>query len=312
MTASPLDGFDAFVGRVLRDWEVPGAGVAVVQGTDVLFARGFGLRDVERNLTVDEGTLFPIASCTKAFTTASMSVLVDEGRLDWDTPVREYLPWFTLRDPVVSERITPRDLVTHRSGLPRHDLVWYGRRAAREELVRRMRHLEPSKDLRTTYQYNNLMYTAAGYLVGTIAGEAWESFARTRLLEPLDMKRTTFSVSTLAEDPNASLGYAEKDDTVKQVPFRNLDAICPAGGINSCVAELSRWVIAHLNGGRLGERLVLSEAQLAEMHAGHMVMPETDKYPELPPLAAYGLGWRVRPYRGHVTISHTGGSASSC
>src|SRR5947209_2156500 len=142
-----LHGFDEFVRDIMRDWKVPGLAIAVIKDGEVIFSQGFGKRDVEAGLEVTTQTLFPIASCTKAFTTTAMAILADEGKLDWDTPVKRYLPTFKLYDLFASEHMTPRDLVTHRSGLPRHDLMWYNSSATRQELFDRLQYLEPSKDL---------------------------------------------------------------------------------------------------------------------------------------------------------------------
>ena len=177
-TPEELRDFPDFVARVMDDWQVPGAAVAIAKDGRILLAEGFGLRDRDAGLPVTPRTLFAIGSSTKAFTTTSLALLADDGALDWDAPVKSYLPDFALRDPVASERISTRDLVTHRSGLPRHDLVWYGSPASRAELVARLRHLEPTQDFRATWQYQNLMYLTAGYLAGRIAGQDWEELVR--------------------------------------------------------------------------------------------------------------------------------------
>src|SRR5918911_376082 len=176
-----LEGFADLVRATAGEWKVPGAAVAVVKDGAVIFCQGFGLRDVGRRLEVTPHTLFPIASCTKAFTTLGLAILVDEGKLDWDAPVRRYVPTFALHDPVATERMTPRDLVTHRSGLPRHDLLWYGTAYTRHEIFNRLRYLEPSKDFRAIWQYQNLMYMAAGVVVEHISGCTWEEFVQQRI-----------------------------------------------------------------------------------------------------------------------------------
>ncbi len=183
-----LDGFHDFVQTIIQKWKVPGAAIAIVKDNEVIFSEGIGLRDVEQGLAMTPQTLMPIASCTKAFTTAAMALLVDAGKLDWDTPVRHYLPTFKLYDMVATEHLTPRDLVTHRSGLPRHDLMWYENESTRQELFDRLRYLQPSKDIRTTFQYQNLMYMVAGYLVGEIAGQSWEDFVQQQIFDRLDSK----------------------------------------------------------------------------------------------------------------------------
>jgi hypothetical protein len=177
-TDTRLEGFSDFVCSTMEAWKVPGLAVGIVTDGEVLFLEGFGVRQVGHKLPVTPHTLFALAFGTKAFTTMALALLAEEGKLDWDTPVRHYLPSFKLHDSVATERITPRDLVTHRSGLPRHDLVWYNSSHSREELVRRLQYLEPNKDLRSLWQYQNLMYMTAGYLVEHLTGLTWEQFVQ--------------------------------------------------------------------------------------------------------------------------------------
>ena len=165
-----------------------------MKNKEVIYAKGFGYRDVEKQSPVTTDTLFAIGSSTKAFTTFVLGTLVDQEKIEWDKPVREYIPWFKMYDPSVTERLSVRDLVTHRSGLPRHDPAWYNNySASRESLVRKLPYLEPSADLRVKWQYNNLMFLTAGYLTEVMTGKTWEDAVRERILNPLDMKRTNFS-----------------------------------------------------------------------------------------------------------------------
>src|SRR5271165_741007 len=204
--AQKLDGFDTFANLALKDWKCDGFAIAIVQDGKVILSKGYGLRDVKKNLPVTEKTLFAIGSATKSFTVTAMGTLVDQGKLDWDKPVRDYLPDFRLWDQFATERMTPRDLVTHRSGLPRHDLMWYNSPFSREELFARLRYLEPNKDFRTTFQYQNLMFMTAGYLAGHVAGTTWEQLVRKSIFEPLGMKGSNFSVTDSLKSADYSLG----------------------------------------------------------------------------------------------------------
>jgi CubicO group peptidase (beta-lactamase class C family) len=306
--ASRLEGFAEFVHKVMQDWKVPGVAISIVKDGDVIYSQGFGKRDVTGDQDVTPQTLFAIASCTKAFTTASMALLVDEGKLDWDTPVRQYLPDFSLYDTVAAERITPRDLVTHRTGLPRHDLAWYHSSATRHELFERLRYLEPTKDFRTLWQYQNLMYMVAGYLVGQVVGQEWEAFVQKRLFQPLGMERSNFSiVETVKHSSDFSHPYNARNDEVKEIPFYGAqDAIAPAGAIVSCVEDMSKWLLMHLNKGQYHGSQIISFAQIEQLHTPHMVLPEISKYVEIP-YSSYALGWMVAPYRGHPMLYHSGG-----
>src|SRR5262245_58808082 len=171
-----FNGFDGFVEQVMKDWKVPGLAVALVKDGKVIYAKGFGYRDVQKGLKVTPDTLFAIGSCSKAFTATAMAILADEGKLDWDKPARNYLPDLMLHDGYATEHIRPRDLVTHQSGLPRHDMVWYGSTLSSREIFERLRHLEPSQPLHAKFQYNNLMFLTAGVLIERISGATWEDF----------------------------------------------------------------------------------------------------------------------------------------
>lgn len=302
-----LKGFPKFVDKVMKEWEVPGTAVAIVKDGKVVFAAGFGYRDVKKERKVTPDTLFAIGSCSKAFTATILGILVDEGKLEWDNPVRDYLPSFKLHDTFASERMTPVDLVTHRSGLPRHDSVWYNASASREELVKRLPHLEPSKDLRYTYQYNNLMFMTAGYLAGKIAGTSWEQLVQTKLFDPLGMKNSNFSVNDSQKSADFSLPYSKREKKVTEIPFRNIDAVGPAGSINSSVNEMAQWIILNLNEGKFGDKQVVSKGALQKIHSPQMVTGSPlDRDKEFT-YSLYGMGWSINVYRGHPVISHGGG-----
>jgi CubicO group peptidase (beta-lactamase class C family) len=301
-----LKGFDKFILKTMEEWKVPGLAISIVKDGKVIFSEGFGFRDVKQGLKVTPRTLFAIGSCTKAFTAAAMGILVDEGKLDWDKPVREFLPAFKLKDSFATERMTPRDLVCHRSGLPRHDLMWYNASASREELLERLQHLEPSKDFRTIFQYQNLMFMTAGYMVGRIAGTGWEEFVRSRILMPLGMIDSNFSVSDSQKSSDFALPYKEKEDKVIEVPFRNIDTIGPAGSINSNVTDMANWLYLNLNKGKFGEAQVISDASLREIHSPQMISSKSFDYDELF-YSTYGMGWGITVYRGQLLLSHGGG-----
>ncbi|MBM3297809.1 MAG: beta-lactamase family protein, partial [Candidatus Aminicenantes bacterium] len=261
--ARDLAGFDDLVARGLKELNVPGVAVAVVRDGRVVLAKGYGYRDAERQAPMTADTLLAIGSSSKAFTTFALGVLVDRGLVEWDKPVRAAIPWFKLRDPLAGERLTPRDLVTHRSGLPRHDLVWYNNAGvSREEFVRRLEHLEPTADLRTRFQYNNLMFLTAGYLVETLTGKSWEDSIRDVVFAPLGMGRSNFSVEDSKKDADHALPYVFRDKKIAVIPFRNIDVVGPAGSINSSVNEMSRWLLVHLGGGRIDGRAVLNAQTL--------------------------------------------------
>lgn len=301
-----LNGLDGFVEQVMKDWHVPGLAVAIVKDGRVVYAKGFGYRDVKKGLKVTPDTLFAIGSCSKAFTTAAMAILAGEGKLDWDKSVRDYLPDFRLYDAYATSQMRPRDLVTHQSGLPRHDLVWYGSPLSRKEMFDRVRYLEPSKPLHAKYQYNNLMFMTAGVLIERISGSTWEEFVRRRILDPLGMKTSTFSVTDSQKTPDFSLPYQEENGQVKEIPFRNIDAIGPAGSINSSVNEMTRWLLMQLGKGKFEGRQIIPEKSLAEVHTPQIVAGGDLKYDESF-YSSYAMGWGVTSYRGHPALAHSGG-----
>ncbi|MGH9776903.1 MAG: serine hydrolase [Candidatus Acidiferrales bacterium] len=303
--ADPMAGFDAWVEQEMKKWTVPGLAVAVVKDGEVILLKGYGYRDVEKQLPVTPQTLFAIGSITKSFTVLDLATLVDEGKLEWDKPVREYLPEFRLYDQVASERMTPRDLVTHRSGLPRHDALWYNATFSRRDMVERLRHLEPSKDFRAVYQYQNLMFMTAGYLAERLTGKKWEEVTRERLLAPLGMTRSNFSVLESEKDADFAQPYQKAKEELKRVPFRVIDEMGPAGSINSSAEEMSRYLLMHMNKGKVGEKQMVSSANLTQMHTPQMVSGGAPPWPEQG-YASYGMGLQVTAYRGNVLVNHGG------
>jgi CubicO group peptidase (beta-lactamase class C family) len=304
-----FEGFDASIEKIMQDWKVPGVGIAVIRDNQVVLAKGYGFRDVENRLPVDADTIFAIGSASKAFCSMAVGQLVDQGKLEWDKPVREYMPDFKVWDNFASERMSPRDLLCHRSGLPRHDLMWYNSPHTRKEIYERLRHLEPNKDFRTTFQYQNLMYMSAGYLVERVSGKTWEEFTKAETMQKLGMSRSNFSVEDSKKHDNIAFPYNKEKDQIKQVPFRNIDAIGPAGSINSTATDMAKWVIAHLNEGKYGEAQIISQGSLKQMHSSttpiDSFIPGIENIRELGDMS-YGLGWFLQPYRGRRLIHHGG------
>ncbi len=300
-----FDGFDKHVEKLMDQWEVPGMAVAVVRDGEVIYTEGFGVRDVEKGLPVTPQTLFAIGSVSKPFTALSVGMLVDEGKLDWDTPVVEYLPDFRLYAEYATLHATPRDLLAHRSGLPGHYMMIAATPFSREEIYRRLRYLEPTAELREVYQYNNLMYMTSGYLVGKVAGGTWEEFISERVFKPLGMKRSTFRGRHVSELDDVAIPYEKKHGEVAVVPFPTRSVAAPAGGIISSAEEMAEWLKLYLNQGRIDGRQLVSPAVLREMHTPQMPIRYTPEDAS-GPMEAYGLGWTIRPYRGHYLVHHGG------
>jgi len=287
---------------------VPGLGLAVVDDGAVALTRAFGQRDIQSDLPATERTLFAIASCSKAFTATLIAALVSDGLLSWDKPVRDYLPTFRLHDPVATNLVTARDLLSHRTGLPRHDLSWYANpKIERRELIEeRLQHLPLSKTIREAFQYNNLMYATAGYLAGKRLDSTWEDALRTRLLEPLGMTSTCFSPAEASATDDWTRGYRDRNGNPEELPRKDFPACGPAGSIYSCVADMAQWLLVNTNDGRLGDTEVIGAEVLEETRKPVTPVGEDTPWSEIIGVG-YALGWSVEVYRGHRILQHSGG-----
>lgn len=308
----PLRGMDAYAEQSRRDWNVPGMAVAVVKDDSVVYMRGFGVRQLGRPERVDAHTSFAIASTTKAFTATAVAMLVDEGKVRWDDPVSRHVAGFSVAaDPGLSGELTVRDLLSHRTGLPTADVLWYASGSTSDDILRRMRFLRPNAAPRSRYMYNNNAYMLAGMVVEGASGMPWAEFVRTRILQPLGMDETLTGFAGLDARGNVAAPHVEVRDTVRPIPYRDFDNIGPAGSMNSSVHDMTRWMRAQLAGGVLpdGERLV-SDVQQREMQTPQFLIPQAQFYPAArlarPNFTAYGLGWFMQDYRGRKVVMHTG------
>jgi len=308
-----LAGIDALIERELAAQKIPGAAVAVIAGGEVVLLKGYGYRDLESRKPVTPDTVFPIASITKQFTVASLGTLVRQGKLDWDKPVRDYMPDFRLHDDYATLRATPRDLVTHRIGLPRHDYAWFGSPLTREQLYTQLRHYPFSRDIRTRFQYNNFMYMTAGYLAGRLSGRSYEEHVTRSLLEPLGMTRTHFTLGDLAKDTDAAFGYQlDNKLALARDQYESAEQMSPTGGLNSTARDLTRWLRMMLNGGEFEGKRILQQTDVEAM-----MQPNMPIGPSLHPefgYSSYGMGFFVTNYRGYEVADHGGnmpGAAAS-
>jgi CubicO group peptidase (beta-lactamase class C family) len=302
-----MESIELFVLEQLAAWEVPGCAIAAVRDGRVVLASGWGQRDLDTKLPVTPDTLFAIGSTTKAFTAATVGALVDDGLLEWERPLRDYVPELRLSDPVVTDRLTVVDLLSHRSGLPRHEMVWLGHPdRSRAELVRRLRFLPLSKDLRQAFQYSNLGYMMAGYVAEVLSGTSWEDYLRGRLLTPLGMIRSNLSVEEMSADPDHATAYERRQGVTGPVPQRPVNAMAPAGAVNSCATDLARWLLAQLGDGQVDGKAVMSPGTVARQHEAHIALPEDRTFPAST-RHAYGLGWLLGRYRDHRLLEHSGG-----
>ena len=286
----------------MQVFHAPGVAIGLIHQGQVVLAKGFGLRDVQRSLPVTSHTIFAVGSISKSFTAAVAAALVDQGKLEWDRPVREYLPWIRLADPVATDLITMRDLLTHRSGLPGHNFIRFAVPLQREELMRRLRFLEPNQPFRSTFQYNNLMFAAAGYLEGVLAGSTWEQLVQDRIFTPLAMRSSNTSALDSQKSPDYAKPYERQNGTAREIPFYIYQTfgVGPNGAVNSTVDDLLQYLQFQMGDGAG----ILSTARMREMHQPQMIAPP-QHFDEVD-LVTYGLGWYVESYRGRKLVQHGG------
>lgn len=306
---NPLAGLDKYIESAMEEWGVPGMAVAVVKDDEVIFARGFGVQELGGEEPVDEHTLFAIASTTKAFTVAALGMLVDEGKLDWDDPVREHLPEFELSDPYVTREVTVRDLLTHRIGLASHDNVWIAAPIDRDEIVRRARYLPMVHGFRNEYDYNNIMYIVAGEVVEAVSGVSWDDFLEDRIFEPLGMARSTTRDDVVDTRENVSSSHTDVDGVLTPLYLRDYDELGGAGAMFSSAHDMAQWIRLHLGGGMFEGKRLIARSTIEEMHEPQVVIEIGRDDRRLFPdrnFSAYGLGWRVHDYKGYKVVQHTG------
>ena len=307
-----LQGFDAYMTKTLKDWNAPGVGVGIVVNNELVFAKGYGFRDYEKKLPFTPATMSPIASNTKLFTAIAAGMLVQEGKLTWDKPVRDSVPSIRFYNDQLNNTVTLRDMLSHRTGITRHDTIWYKSDFSRKELFDRLVYLEPQQPIRQTYLYNNLMYAAVGYLIELQSGKKWEQFVKERILDPLEMKSTSYSIANMLQQPEFGAGFTERRDSFElyRIPYyEDIEGVAPCGAMVSNIHDMSHWLIALMNEGKYAGKQVLPPAVLKETIQPAIALPntalETRGWSEMLN-AAYGMGRQTVSYRGHLLTSHGG------
>jgi CubicO group peptidase (beta-lactamase class C family) len=308
-----LKEIDEYAAKAGRDWNVPGFAVAIVKDDRVVFAKGYGVRQLGKPETVDADTLFAIASNTKAFTAAALAVLVDEGKLKWDDPATKHLPGFQLHDPFVTRELTVRDLLSHRSGLATFggDLLWFETSYPREEIIRRVRFLKPASSFRSAFGYQNILFLAAGEIVPAVTGRSWDDFVRERFFAPLRMTRTTSVHRQLMSAQNVATPHNEWEGRVRVIRYDNADNAGGAGAINSSANDMAQWLRLQLGRGTFEGRRVFGAERSREMWTPHTVVSgiteAAERFNPTTHFNLYGLGWSLNDYHGRLVVSHGGG-----
>jgi CubicO group peptidase (beta-lactamase class C family) len=307
-----LKELDAYAQKVVKDWNVPGLGIAIVVKDKVVFAKGYGFRDYGKKIPFTPRTTVPIASNTKLFTAVAAGLLVEEGKLAWDKPVRQFVPTIQFYNDELNATVTIRDMLSHRTGITRHDTIWYKSDFTRKELFERLKYLEPSEPLRQTFLYNNMMYAGAGYVIELLSGKPWEDFVRERLLSPLGMTSTVFSIDEMVKLSDHGVPFTERRDSFElyEIPYyREAAGIGPAGSINSNLEDITKWLTALMNEGKAGGQPVVPAGVLKATLAPAIALPnaqlEARGFGELLN-SVYGTGRWTASYRGHAIAYHGG------
>ncbi|MGH7711355.1 MAG: serine hydrolase [Gemmatimonadaceae bacterium] len=307
--AAPAARLDAYTAQALTAWGLPGVAVAVVHNDSIVFAKGYGVRELGKPEPITPNSVFAIGSTSKAFTAASIAMLVADGKVKWDDPVTKHLPDFQLFDPYVTRELTLRDILTHRSGLARGDRLWANSGFTRSEVLHRVRFLKPSWSFRSTYGYQNIMFLAAGTVVERVSGKTWDDFVAQRIFQPLGMSNSVTSITHLSTLADVATPHERIDSAYRPVAWLNIDNIGPAGSINSSVNDMAQWIRLQLGRGVYKGQRLLDSAGVKEMHTATTVIRPSAQDERMYPmsnLSAYGLGWSLRDYYGRRMVSHGG------
>jgi CubicO group peptidase (beta-lactamase class C family) len=308
--ADPIRDLDAYTAKAVADWKVPGLAIAVVKDGRIVFAKGYGVRELGKAAAVDTQTLFAIGSTTKAMTSASIGMLVDEGKLRWDERVTKILPGFQLADPYVTRELTVRDVLTHRAGLGNADVLWYRTDNTPDEVIRRVRFADPAYSLRSSFIYQNIMYAVAGQIVAATSGVPWEQFVRTRIFGPVGMPNAVPLLDSARRRNNVASPHFRFGDTVRVITNASVDAVASAGAVWASVADMARWMRFVLDSARVGGRRLLKPDSYAEWLKPETMVTPSEFYPTArltkPHWTTYAFGWFQEDYSGRMVDFHTG------
>ncbi len=307
-----LKGFDKYMTDVLTDWNEPGAGVAIIHNGELVFVKGYGYRDYGNKLPITKNTLFQIASNTKLFTTVAAGILVEEGVFNWDKPITESVPELEFYNDFLNSNVTLRDMLGHKTGISRHDMIWFQSDFSRKELFERIKYLEPSIPLRQDFIYNNLMYTAVGYSIELRTGKTWEEYVKENIFTPLEMNNTVFSIAEMQKSSDHGVPYNEKRDTtlLYKIPLKEDGAgVGPAGSIITSLDDLSHWVIALMNDGKYKNKEVIPASIIDETLKPGIAFRNSELeekgYKERLN-STYGMARNIEIYKGNVLTKHGG------
>jgi CubicO group peptidase (beta-lactamase class C family) len=306
--ADPLADLDKFITEARTEYKVPGVSVVIVKDDKIVLAKGYGVRSIESDDKIDADTVFQLASVSKTFTAAGIALVVDQKKLDWDDEVITHMPEFVLKDNYATRYATSRDLLAHSTGLPAFqgdllELVGFNA----NEVLRRIRYIEPAVSFRQKALYSNLGYFAAGMLIEKLMQKPFMDIIQEGFLSPLKMNRT--SLVDRIKDNNVALPHAVVDGTLKVIPRNTSHLFVAAGGLCSTANDLGRWITMQINKGSFEGKPVLSPESVKTMHAPAMISEIS--FADLPPIdensgLTFALGWTNYNYHGHVIIEKGG------
>ncbi len=309
-TKDRFAGMDTAIARILKDWKAAGFAVAVVEKNKIVYARGFGYKDWEAKLPVTPNTQFAIGSCTKAFTSALLGLMLKDGKVDLDKPVRTYLPDLNFYNNDMNNNITLRDMMSHRTGVSRYDYSWYFfPSASRDSLMKRIQYMEPSEPLRRKWQYNNFMFLLQGIVAEKITGITWEDNIREKIFAPLGMTNSNAGLLEWMKASDLAKGYKLRHDSIiYNSAYYDISGMAPAGSINSSVNDMAKWLMVWINGGKYQGKEILPPSFVAEAMSSQMVVSASLPSAQRPDvyMANYGFGWMLASYRGHYRVEHGG------
>jgi CubicO group peptidase (beta-lactamase class C family) len=305
-----LAGLDAELQKVLETWKAPGFAVAVVEKNKIIYAKGFGYNDFEKKIPVTPNTLFAIGSCSKAFTSALLGQLRSEGKLAFEDKPSKYIPELKFFNDQMNNTIQIRDLMSHRTGLPRHDFSWYLFPSdSKDSLIQRVAYQEPFAGVREKWYYNNFMFLAQGVVAEKITGKSWEENVRERIFKPLGMERSNLSIAEMQKATDIAVGYGLKNESIiEKMDYYHIAGMAPAGSINSSANEMANWVITWINGGKFKGKEIIPSNYVSEAISSQMVIGAAlpDKTNPDVHLSNYGYGWFLSSYKGHYRVEHGG------
>ena len=308
-----IKDLDNFIVEGIKKWQPPGLAVTVVKNGEIVFAKTYGVTNIDSKQPVNNNTLFGCMSTTKAFVAAGLAMLVDDGKLGWEDKVIDYLPEFQLKDPYITREINIIDLLTHRTGIGNTDYLWGQMKIPSDSVLYKMREVEKTYSLRSSFIYQNIFYLAAGKVIEKVSGKDWGVFLKERIYDPLGMTNTHATLGSIQHITNKADAHYEIDGEITKIEQTSADAIGPAGSMWSSIDDIGKWIQFLLNDGKVNGKVLLSEKNFNELFKVHQIVPKEQFYPTRlvtkPNFTTYGLGWFQHDYKGKMVQFHTGSLA---